>query len=185
MDSQTKHAFRFIIMAGALCLLLSTAYTQDTDWHLVEGKAIAEKSLTLPGKNSTQIYREVNRWLIKVYTNPEDLLKAKLDDEYLRGIGYVPNCIKFGTISSAGLQYTFTFDIKDEKVVFKICDAFLIYGYTQDDEGIYPVENYIFIKTGKKKKERKNNDSDLVLASLTDFSESMFKGLENHFAPTN
>ncbi|HRE65703.1 MAG TPA: hypothetical protein PLM56_03135 [Cyclobacteriaceae bacterium] len=148
---------RLIFLSGILIIYGQTGFTQTTNWNLVGGKAIAEKKLTIAGKSQNDIYREIYRWLIKVYKDPEDILKARLDDEYLRGVGYYSNCVKFGALSNASLQYSFSFEIKNEEVIFKIFDAFLIYSYSEVDDGIYPIEDYIFAKKPKKKTRKKDD----------------------------
>jgi hypothetical protein len=166
---------RFILLGGILMIYPLSGFSQTTDWNLVDGKAIVEKKLMILGKSQSDIYKEVYRWLIKVYKDPEDILKARLEDEYLRGVGYYSNFVKFGVISNADLQYSFTFEIKNEEVVFKIFNAFLLYSY--EEVGVHPVENFLIVKSSKKVD--KNEGAERVLASLNTFSNSLFESFEN------
>ncbi|MDZ7650905.1 MAG: hypothetical protein U5K54_29310 [Cytophagales bacterium] len=167
---------QFIFIAGTLMLYSVSGFSQTTDWNLVDGKAIVEKKLTIAGKSQSDIYKNVYRWMIKFYKDPEDILKARIENEYLRGVGYVSDCVRFGAQSTADLQYMFTFEIKNEEVIFKIFDASLLYSW--EDVGIHPVENFLSVKNSKKNKPDK--ESEMILASLNDFSNSIFQSFENH-----
>jgi hypothetical protein len=139
---------RLIFISGILAIFSLSGFSQTTDWNLKDGKALVEKKLMIPGKNQNDIYKEVYRWLIKVYKDPEDILKVRLEDEYLRGLGYHSDCVKFGAQSSADLQYSFTFVIKNEEVIFKIFNAFLLYSF--EDVGVHPVEDFLLVNNSKK-----------------------------------
>lgn len=166
------------LVAGIILMLSRPGFCQDADWRLVEGKAIVEKSLLVPGKSADEIYKEISRWLNKAYEEPEKILKARLENEYLRGAAYTVNCVEYTAHSKADLQYSFAFEIKNEVVVFKIFDAFIVYDFTEDDDWSYPVEDYVFIKNFEKR-ERRKKDSERILTSLTYFSNSMFQDVEN------
>jgi hypothetical protein len=155
------------------------SFCQASDWSLVGGKAMAERKILIPGKTQSDIYKDVYRWLIKIYKDPEDFLKARLEGEYLRGVGYYRNCVKFGSLSSADLQYSFTFEIKDNEVVFKLYNAFLLYSYSQDDDGMRPVENFL-VDMNNTKKKRKYSETETVLNCLNEFSTNLFTSLESH-----
>jgi len=175
----TMASYRFILIIGILVICALSGFSQTTDWNLVGGKAMAEKKILIPGKTQGDIYKDVYRWLIKVYKNPEDILKARLEDEYLRGVGYYRNCVKFGSLSSADLQYSFTLEIKDGEVVFKLHNAFLLYSFSQEDDGMRPVEGFL-VDVSNPKKKRKHNETETVLSILNEFSTTLFTSLESH-----
>lgn len=168
-----------LLISGILMLQSQNSFCQTSDWSLVGGKAMAEKKILVSGKPQSDIYKDVYRWLIKVYKNPEDILKARLEGEYLRGVGYYLNCVKFGSLSSADLQYSFTFEIKDNEVVFKLDNAYLLYSYSQDDDGMRPIESFL-VDMNNPKKKRKHSESEAVLSGLNKFSSTLFTSLESH-----
>jgi hypothetical protein len=172
-------SYKFILLAGFLMVYSLSGLSQNTNWNLVGGKAIAEKKIIMPGKTQHDIYKEVYRWLIKVYKNPEDILKARIENEYLRGLGYNSNFLKFGEISGADLQYIFAFEINEEWVIFKVYQA-LIIDNTHENHQPHPVENYFIALDESGKKNKKVEESKRILASLNDFTNSLFASLENH-----
>jgi len=166
---------RFLFLCGILVGFTSTGFAQVTHWNLVDGRAVAEKKITVTGKTQVDIYKDVYRWLIKVYHDPEDILKARIENEYIRGEGYELSFLQLGAMTHGDLQYSFEFHIKDEKVLFKIFNAFLLYSH---EDGAHPVENYLTV--GRANKNKGNEDIKMVLASLNTFSDSLFHSLENH-----
>lgn len=171
--------YRHIFLSGILVIFSLSAFSQTADWNLVDGKAVAVKKISMPGKSQNNVYKEVYRWLMKIYRDPEDILKARLEDEYLRGVGYYRDCVKFGSLSSSDLQYNFTFEIKDGEVVFKLHNAFFMYSYAQDDDGMRPVEDFLDDVSNPKKK-RRYSETETVLSSLNEFSTALFTSLESH-----
>ncbi len=173
-------SYKYILIGGILTIIALTAFSQPINWNLVDGKAIAEKKFIVSGKSQGEIYKEVYRWLIKVYNDPEDILKARIEDEYLRGVGYNSNFLKFGAISGADLQYTFKFEIRNDEVILKISNTLLIYN-SYGDDGPHPIENYLVAKNESGNKIKRNEETERIKRLLNDFSNSLFVSFENHF----
>lgn len=152
------------------------SYAQSTDWNMENGKAVSQKLFSIPGKDQHEIYKSVNKWLVRYFSDPEENLKARIEDEYLRGVGYCRDFIKPGAVTSADLRYTFIFEVGDGNVVFKLTNAVLIYSSTQEtDDGVYPVEEYFKVNSRGKKMQ---SDNEKVIAVLADFSNSLFQSFE-------
>ena len=169
---------KIIVLAGMLIMASLDALSQSPEWRLINGQAVAEKKFMIPGKSARDLYKEIHRWLIRKYENPEDVIKARLEDEYLRGEGYTSKFVKSNDRISPALRYTFSFDVKDEEVTFKIFDAVIVDSNLQDNDAEYPIED--FLKDGKK---RVKSNRDEILASVTAFSASMFQTLEAALIP--
>lgn len=172
-----------LLIYSVLFLQSSVALSQSVDWNIVDGQAVSEKRLGIRGKTQAELYKEVYRWLADIYTNPEDILKVKIENEYFRGLGYQANCIKTSSISTSDLRYTFSIEIKNEEVIFRFFQAFIEYTYSEDNDEFYPAENFIH-KNPVKVSRQKNKTSETVQASLNEFSKSMFDSLENHLTKT-
>lgn len=136
---------------------------------------MAERKFVLPGKSEDEVYKAVYRWLMTQYKNPDDAIKARLEGEYLRGVGYVSECVKIGAFSSGDLQYTFAFTIRAEEVTVALSNAKLLFAHVQDS-GYVPIEYYM--KSGK----AGNSDphSENVITSIDAFSSNLFGSLESH-----
>jgi hypothetical protein len=162
---------------GILMLCALPGLSQSTQWKLEGSKAVSEETFVLPGKTENEIYRDVYRWLMTEYKNPDEVIKARLEGEYLRGVGYASECVNVGALSSGDLQYTFTFAIRHEEVILTLSNAILHYSYSAHD-GYVPVEHYM--KLGGGKAGKTNRDSENVLTSIDDFSSRLFASLQNH-----
>lgn len=163
----------------ALMLILSfvvhIASAQSGDWTIENGRAVAKKLIPVAGKNSDDIYKEVNRWLVKYFRDPEDNLKAKIDGEYIRGIGYHRGLKGPENFGTGNLKYTYIFEVVDEQVTFTITDVMFYESSLQDIESrSYGIEDFITHATSK----RKNSDATKMLSSLTQFSDELFKSFE-------
>lgn len=148
---------------------------QSGDWRIEQGKAVAQKTISLPGKTSDEIYKNVNRWLIKHFKDPEDHLKARIEGEYLRGTAQHPNFLQSGSLSAAYLQYSFIFYINNEEVIFKLTDVLVVYPSSDEADRAHHVEEYI---NANSKKSQKSTDTALVLSSLAEFSKFLFESFE-------
>ena len=125
-----------------LCTAIS-ASAQDTQWKLEAGKAISQKQFLLPARTSEEIYRLVNRWLVKYYESPEENIKARIEGEYLRGVGYRENLTRASALTSTDLNYSFTFEISDGAVLITLADAIIISTASQDNDGHSRVEDLL------------------------------------------
>lgn len=168
-----KHR-KILLIAVIIFFTSYVAFSQSAEWRLEHGKAVAEKTVTLSGKTSDDIYKEVNRWLVNYFKDPEDLLKARIEGEYLRGAARYSGLLKSKSISSTYLQYTFIFHVNEQEVTFKLTDAFIVYRASQGIDEINRIEEYF----ANDKKNRKNPDSEVILSSLEDFSNTLFQSFE-------
>jgi hypothetical protein len=169
-----------VIMKIQIALLLLsisvTGNAQSLDWQFVNGRAVAERKIVLSGKSEDEIYKEVSRWLVKYFHNPEENLKAKVHGEYLRGIGHQEELITSGRLHRASLQYTFVADIDDETLTFRLIDGVLIYPGGQDADvnhgSVHKIEE--FFGVNDKKSSTENAE---IRAALNKFSEALLSSL--------
>lgn len=176
MASLKAHC-RLISHIGILVFCALPGLSQSTEWKLADGKAVAEEKFVLPGKSESDIYKSVYRWLMTEYKNPDDAIKARMEGEYLRGVGYASECVKVGALSSGDLQYSFVFAIRQEEVTVRLSNAILLYSYSSHD-GYIPVEHYMNSDDGKAGKG--NSESENVLTSIDAFSSRLFASLQSH-----
>jgi len=171
-------------VATLLILLVTVAAgsAQTLDWKLEQGKAVSQKRILISGKTQDEIYKDVNRWLVKYYKDPEENLKARIDGEYIRGVAYNRGLFNSSDASPSDLQYSFIFEVVDQEVTLRITDVVVIYTKTEDTDGTYRLEDYLVPAQRKKKKEQ---DSDKILASLNEFVNSLFLSFEKSMLPQN
>jgi hypothetical protein len=157
----------------AACFLVHNGFAQAPSWEVVDHSAVYEKSILLPGRNAHEIYNAINMWLVSFYERPEEIVKAKIDDRYLKGKAYRTNIAKGR--STLGLRYTFTFEIKNQVVHFRIHDAVLTYPRPQDEQSEYSLESYI---EHSSRSRNKNKHCNHIVNAVTEFSNEMVSDIE-------
>lgn len=172
----------FQIVAAILAISVSESRAQSSGWETEHGKAMRYEIVSIPGKTPNEIYREVNRWLVMYYHDPEEILKARIDGEYLRGVAYQQDFINTPDLNSADLQYSFIFEITEQEVIFTITDVMLLNYSLDETGGVARLEEYL---SPARKGKRKSKETDRVLASLTEFSNTVFKSFKNSMLPAN
>jgi hypothetical protein len=122
-----KINFRPLYVLAFLILVCNLSFAQSDSFKLDGGKAIIKRTFPLHGKSASEVYKNVNRWLVKYYSDPEDNLKARIEDEYLRGVGYQRGLIQYGALTASDLQYTFIVKLNDQQAEFTITDVVIIH----------------------------------------------------------
>jgi hypothetical protein len=164
------------VLASLLIMIAIPLLGQDTNWELVSGKAVASRSYELPGRDARTIYREVNRWLVRMYSNPEELIKARIDDEYLRGVGHRSSFVRLGDVTDADLHYVFVFEVQASRLTLRFQEAKLVYTHATDYH-TSPVEHYF--AAGAEKNAPHGHDPELVKHTLNAFADELFLSLGN------
>lgn len=164
-----------------LMFISFSSAAQSGKWKIQDGRAIATDTFKIPSKDAGQLYREISRWLTMTFVNPEDHVKARIENEYLRGEGYHRNIIKPEIVNGADFKYTFSFEVQDGQVIFTLFNAAFLYTYVQDNDndgqatndGIYTLEESI--NAGEQTAGTKK-----VLTAITSITDLLFASLENH-----
>jgi hypothetical protein len=108
----------------SIFLLISSIANSQTNLELtfngIEPIIVEVDSLSAP-----DIYKKINNWIQTTYKNPEEVIKADIENEMIRISGYEKGFFKrkfkSGNIVEYDTTYEMTFDIKDNKyrVTFK------------------------------------------------------------------
>lgn len=77
------------------------------------------------GKTAEELYINAIRYINENYKNPDEVMKGKTENEYLRFETFVPNFTKVnnsGAKITVNLKYTTELRFKDDKVRYEITD---------------------------------------------------------------
>lgn len=78
---------------------------------------------TVEGFKAEDIYKKVINWVSLNYQNPESVIKAKIENEYIRITGFnsesFSRTLKSGSKFQYGIRYSIEIQIKDGKFRFK------------------------------------------------------------------
>jgi hypothetical protein len=172
-----KRLLIIVFLSSTLMTVARPSFSQDGTWKLVDGKAMATKTLALPGKDAHTIYQGLSRWLVQEYQDPEENIKARVHDEYLRCAGYREDFVKMGNLTGADLQYTFVAEITPEKLTLSFQGARLIYSQGSDDR-FHPVEDYLRSHEGNVPH---GHDAEAIAAALNEYTGNVLRKLEEYF----
>jgi hypothetical protein len=170
-----------LIITAIFLLIIESAYSQTSDWTIVNGKGQATRTLNVSGSVANDIYKDIYRWMITRYAHPEEIITTSLENEYLGGESLKTDFVKLGNITTLDLSYHFSFEVKDEQVTITIFNAHVIYDYT-DPYGVTPAEDFI---TAKQRAGKQPEENVLITASLIDFTNAMFNELEKCLVPSS
>jgi hypothetical protein len=152
-------------------------FAQGHEWTVVGNKATMQSVITAPGQDANQIYKHVNRWLLATFKNPEHVVKARIESEYVRGDAYHANVYQLGALSSVDFRYTFTIDIKDEKLRLTLSRGLVLYDNPQQRNIVQPLEYYFGLIEKKKKK---TDHPRKLIAAINTMSSELVRSLQNY-----
>lgn len=162
------------MLACVMTSLIASSPEQAQEWVLKDGKAQYQTVIIVPDHDARFIYKQVNRWLVHRFKSPEDVLKARIEGEYLRGDVYCPKLCQLGTLSSPDFSYTFSIEIKDGKVRLTLYNGTVTFINFEDGNRTYSLETYL---TRQSKKPDRN--SSKLISSANELAMSLKDSLEN------
>jgi|GEM_PF-5480943 hypothetical protein len=148
---------------------------QAPEWTVVNGKAQVQSVISVPGKDATQLYKQVHRWLLATFKNPEEMVKARVEFEYVRGVGYSTNIFQAGALSHLDFRYAFVIEMKDERVRLTLSKGVILNDNPQDINDSTPLE-YYFNRLNKKKNDKHARE---VITAVNTMTGTLLESLEN------
>lgn len=136
--------------------------------------------ITKEGKSAKELFDNSLKYINKAYKNPEEVIKAKIDGEYLKFNTYVPGFTivdNLGTSLPINAKYTVELSFKDGRIKYEVIELTMSAstgGYNIIFSGS-PFEGYpIFNKKGELKREETKQDIENHFnAVIKDFSKEL------------
>lgn len=161
------------ILITIVCTIFFTAgYGQYEISLNDEGSIVFSEVVEVSGKNSEELYKLTEKWLVYTFNNPDYVKLAKIENEFFRGNGMSKNVVLDDAVNHRwlNLYYKFEVRIKDEKIKFDLYD--IKQGSIESES--YHVANVMY-KDGKFRKNResalrtKEGVESVAEGLLTDF----------------
>ena len=104
-----------------LIFCVSLSFSQDKN-PVLSINGVEPVVVEVPNKSAQEIYKNVKKWVIKSYKNPEKVLKVDLPAEQIRINGYNSSFFQGKALGMVdyGVDYMLTIDIKENKYKFSI-----------------------------------------------------------------
>ena len=153
----------------AILMVFSTAQAQEfkeTISHITEGhKMLQGEWVTVDPTivfevegSSKDLYNKAINWINTYYKNPEEVIKGKIEGEYLRFDGFQKSLIHvkiLGLTTFYNVRYTIKLNFKDNKVRFKVLNLEYYSSGSQYSAGGWVDMPFKYRTKDRKGKERK------------------------------
>ena len=111
------------LLLGALLLLSTLSFSQETEFKFTKNGFTDFVVTQVDGKTQSDLYKKVLDWVQVTYKNPKEVLKAQIENDYIRIEGFKSNvlCIKFlGMLDCSDIRYQIEIYVKDGKYKFDV-----------------------------------------------------------------
>ena len=165
-----RRLLAFTIALGACVNVHAQAISCDG------GQAKIQQVVEMQGKSAAEIYKLAQRWVALSFHNKDRVIQTQVENELIRGDGYEPGQMKVAPGAYSDLKYSFSIEIKDNKL------RFTMYDISVADHGIasFPAESYLCKADGSFRSipfQTKN-----VKASIETFYAQLMVSLNNALA---
>ena len=98
-------------------MLYSTLFSQEVPKLKLTPEGVAPITLNLDGINATEIYKKSLDWVQETYKNPDEVLKANIENKKIRIDGFSSDALSFKNmvVVNWGVSYTLEISFKDNK----------------------------------------------------------------------
>ena len=159
---------KYFLQALSFCFCFySNSQTFEVTPNGLKDSKNIEKSyvvVTKEGKSAKELYDNSLKYINKAYKNPEEVIKGKIDGEFLKFNTYVPGFTivdNLGTSLAINAKYTVELSFKDGRVKYEVVELTMSAtngGYIIIFSGS-PFDGYpIFNKKGELKREEIKQD---------------------------
>lgn len=128
-----------------------------------------QQVIDVDSASASDLYKAVERWITKTYRNPEKVVKARLENEEIRGEGFSEKAIILSVFPSAksNLTYAFKIEVKNNRIRYTMYDM---------RGEMYAADTYIYKKDGT---EKSNVQATHVKNSITEVAAFLIASLES------
>ena len=104
-------------------LITQFAFSQSASKYVTSKDGFTDYVVTeVPGKSKEELYTKVIEWLNKTYKNPKEVIKAQIENDYIRIEGIKSNmlCVISGASSCFDVRYQIEISFKDGRYKFDV-----------------------------------------------------------------
>lgn len=112
--------------AIALLFIGFSSSAQDTKFELTPEKFTDYVVVPLEGKTQAEIYKKTLQWIEFTYKNPKEVIKANIENEYIRFEGIKENIYSIQVKKQVfyyPIRYTIEISFKDGKAKFDVTNT--------------------------------------------------------------
>lgn len=148
---------KFLTFAAIAFLSISLTFGQEIELLKLTPNGVEPIVVEIEGMSASELYKNSIKWVQETYKNPDEVLKANIENEKIRIDGFAFNAWWFKSIGvrlSLDMEYTVSIDFKDGRYRFE----FTIGQFWGDGQKVLYDYTHFFNKKG----EVKNTYEDAV-----------------------
>jgi len=113
---------KFLIFTVITLLSIGLAFSQEIELLKLTPNGVKPIVVEVEGMSASEMYKNSIRWVQETFKNPDEVLKANIENEKIRIDGFAFNAWWFkslGTKLSLDMEYTVSIDFKDGRYRFE------------------------------------------------------------------
>jgi hypothetical protein len=119
------------LLLGSLLLLSMIGFSQETEFKFTKNGFTDFVVTQVDGKNQSELYKKVLDWVQVTYKDPKEVIKAQIENDYVRIEGFRDNTIcneALGMKNCWSIRYQIEIYVKDDKYKLNMDHSHLING---------------------------------------------------------
>ena len=112
-----------------LALLIGfSGFAQETEFKFSKEGFTDYVVTEVPGKTQSELYKKAIDWVAVTYKNPKEVIKAQIENDYIRITGVSDNLLLFNAMGKKyySADYTIEISFKDGKYKFDVTSVNLL-----------------------------------------------------------
>lgn len=164
---------KMLLVVFVATLVNSISFAQTVDLKFDGQYVIFQKVINVDSASASDLYKRCDRWVTKTFKSPDKVVKARLENEEIRGEGFDPDAVALaeGMGVYGNLRYTFKIEVKENRVRITIYEMEI----TTSGMAGTPIEHYLYKKDGS---ERDSKQSKGVKEGATKTANYLILSLE-------
>lgn len=103
----------------SLLLITSLGFSQSTEFTFTKDGITDYLVVEVPGKTAAELYQQTISWINTYYKTPEKVIKAKIENDYIRIEGFAQSLIVFNVIGKTRYDGLYQLEISFQEGKYK------------------------------------------------------------------
>jgi hypothetical protein len=111
------------LLLGTLLLLSTLSFSQETEFRLGQEGLTPFVVTSVDGKTQSELYKKTLNWILITFKNPKEVIKAQIENDYIRIEGSSENLVCFpglGDANCSSSRYQVEIEFQDNKYKFSV-----------------------------------------------------------------
>lgn len=108
----------------AFLLITSLGFSQSKEFTFTNQGITDYLVIEVPGKTAAELYSQTINWINTYYKNPESVIRAKIENDYIRWIGTSSDFVVLNVFGKANISSSYQIEVsfQDGKYKFDLID---------------------------------------------------------------